>query len=136
MSNVLWDYGERIVEPLGQGVRYLMDVLRSKEIVKQVVLIDNQTILISRKRGYSTIKLYIVDAYVLGVGATQEILNKQTDINAILVLSKWNQYTGDSKRYGLDRDVGIFSFDELMGAVYYNGKKFVNYRKPEKDKAE
>lgn len=127
-------YGERIVTPLSQGVSYLIDLLKMKDTVKEVKSVNQQTLKIIRKDMYSDIILYIVDAYVLGEGATFEILKNNPSINAILVLSNWNEYTPVAKELAQSKNVALFTFKELMGAIYYNGENFINYTSPQRDR--
>lgn len=125
-------YGERIVKPYLQAVEFLIRVLLDKEVIRSVDYVEEQLLLIKRKGFLSDILVYVVDAYVLGEGATLEIIKDNPEINAILVLSKWNQYTYDAKKYALSKKIGLFTFDEFMGAVYYNGTKFINYKPPKR----
>ena len=47
-------------------------------------------------------------------------------------MSAWNSYTQEADLYCKSQGKGLFCFREFMGALNYDGKKFINYR-PKKD---
>ncbi|WP_160693134.1 hypothetical protein [Clostridium sp. C2-6-12] len=124
-------YGERVRKPWSRGTENLINALKFKDTVVEVKVIDEQILKIMRKDMYSDILLYIVDAYVLGEGATLKIISDNPQINAILVVSNWNEYTHEAKELARLKNIAVFTFKELMGAIYYNGEKFINYKTPE-----
>lgn len=126
-------YGERVREPWKRGTDNLINALKFKDTVIDVEVINNQILKVIRKGIYSDIILYIVDAYVLGEGATLEIISDDPQINAILVISNWNEYTYEAKELAKSKNIALFTFAELMGAIYYNGEKFINYKTPERN---
>lgn len=127
------EYGERIVKPLPQAVRQLSERLIAKPTVENVEYINNQILKVSRKVPHDDLIIYIVDAYVLGEGDTFEIIRDNPTVNTILVLSLWNEYTYHSKRIAKENGVAVFTYSELMGAVYYYGKRYLDYISPKKD---
>lgn len=126
-------YGERLKKPLLNGVDILIKRLESKPTVSKVTKLDYQILKVERTNTYSDLIIYIIDAYVLGEGAALEIIENNPNINTILVLSLWNQYTSKAKELAKEYGVAIFTFNELMGAVYYNGDSYINYLPPGKD---
>ena len=127
------EYGERIVRPLPQGVQYLVERLETKPNVNRVEYINHQILKVYRKDLHNDLIIYVVDAYVLGEGDAFEIIRDNPTINTILALSKWNQYTFKAKQLAKEYGIALFSYNELMGAVYYNGKSYLDYTSPEKD---
>lgn len=127
------EYGERIVKPLPQAVRQLSERLIIKPTVENVEYVNNQILKVSRKAPHDDLIIYIVDAYVLGEGDTFEIIRDNPTINTILVLSLWNEYTYNSKKMAKENGVAVFTYSELMGAVYYYGKRYLDYISPKKD---
>lgn len=126
-------YGEGLKKPLSNGVDFLVKRLESKPTVRRVTKLDYDILEVERTGTYSNLIIYLIDAYVLGEGAALEIIENNPKINTILVISLWNQYTSKAKKLAKDYNISIFSFDELMGAVYYNGKSYINYLPPAKD---
>jgi hypothetical protein len=127
------EYGERILKPLPQGIQQLVERLEKKPTVKRVEYIEEQILKVYRKNLHNNLIIYVVDAYVLGEGDTLEIIRDNPNINTILVLSMWNQYTSKAKKLAKENNIALFTYNELMGAVYYNGKSYVDYIPPERD---
>lgn len=127
------EYGERIVKPLPQGIQQLVEILETKPTVKRVEYIKEQILIARRKNFHNDLTIYVVDAYVLGEGATHEIISNNSGINTILVLSRWNQYSSKAKKLAKEYNIALFTYNELMGAVYYNGKSYLDYIPPERD---
>ncbi|PGS96098.1 hypothetical protein COC98_19070 [Bacillus anthracis] len=120
-------YGEGLKKPLSNGVDFLVKRLESKPTVTKVTRLEYDILEIERTGTYSNLIIYLIDAYVLGEGAALEIIENNPKINTILVISLWNQYTSKAKELAKDYGVAIFTFNELMGAVFYNGKSYINY---------
>lgn len=111
------EYGLRIMKPYKSAIEFLADNLKNKAVVKDFLRISEQKYKIVLKKGRDLI-VYIVDAYVLGQGATMEIVEKNSDINAILVISSWDEYTPQAQEAANKRGVRIFTFNELMYYLY------------------
>lgn len=126
-------YGERIKKPLTQGVQQLVTILETKPTVSRVEYLSEQILKVHRSGIHENLIIYVVDAYVLGEGATHEIIQKNPSINTILVMSLWNQYVDKAKILAKEHNVALFTFNELMGAVYYSGKSYLDYKPPVKD---
>lgn len=129
------EYGEGISKPIRSWVRTIATRLKDKPTVIDVEIIQMDILKIKRKSFYSDIVLYVVDAYSLGEGATLEIIENNPSVNCILVCSNWNQYTEDAKNIAMEYGVGLFKFNELMGAIYHRGNKFIEYELPDRDDA-
>ncbi|WP_096155707.1 hypothetical protein [Bacillus sp. FJAT-45066] len=127
------EYGERVINPLPQGVKQLVERLLSKPTVEDVEYINHQILKVTRKAPHENLIIYVVDAYVLGEGDTFEIIRDNPTINTLLVLSLWNQYTYDAKKLGKENGVAVFTYSELMGAIYYYGNSYIDYIPPERD---
>lgn len=127
------EYGEHVCKPIRKWVNSIAKILKTKPTVTDVEIIQRDILKIKRKRFNSDIVLYVVDAYVLGEGATLEIIENNPEINCILVCSNWNQYTESAKKLAKEYKVGLFTLSELMGAIYYNGRKFIEYEPPKKN---
>lgn len=127
------EYGERIVKPLPQGIQQLVERLETKPTVKRVEYIEEQILKVYRENLHNDLIIYVVDAYVLGEGDTFEIIKDNPNINTILVLSLWNQYTSKAKKLAKEYNIALFTYSELMGAVYYNGMSYLDYIPPKRD---
>lgn len=126
-------YGERIMHPLSQALITLKERLESKQNVKSAEYIETNILEVKRRNFQSKLVLYIVDAYVLGEGATLEIIEKNPNINTIIVVSLWNEYTTKAKKLAREHNIALFTFNELMGAVFFSGSSYLDYYPRGKD---
>ena len=46
-----------------------------------------------------------------------DAMGKIPDLNCIVTISNWNGYTQAAKEHGIQNQVGVFLFSELMGAL-------------------
>ncbi len=127
------EYGERIKKPNPLRVNQLVEMLEAKPTVSRVEYYDEQTLKVYRTGLRKELIIYLVDAYSLGEGATLEIIRNNSNINTILVVSLWNQYASKAKQLAKEHGIALFTYNELMGAVFYNGRKYLDYIPPEKD---
>lgn len=127
------EYGEHVNKPIRDWVKTIARTLKTKPTVTDVEIIQTDILKIKRKGFNSDILLFVVDAYVLGEGATLEIIEDNPNINCILVCSNWNEYTESAKELAKEYKVGLFTLSELMGAIYYNGKRFIEYELPKRN---
>ena len=71
-----------------------------------------------------------VDEYIMGYASVLKALQQSPGVDAIVNTSAWNQNTTDAKLECANRGVGLFTFKEFMGAINYEGKKFLEYEAP------
>jgi hypothetical protein len=121
-------YGEGVYEPYSDEIDYIIERLESKFNVTEVTRLNVQILEVERDIPYSPLTIFLVDAYVLGEGATLEIIESNPTINTIVVTSSWNQYTSKAKELAKDYNVAVFTYNELMGAVEYDGKSYIDYQ--------
>lgn len=133
-DNREYKYGVRFETPYPEAVRTLVDYLMAKPVIEDVDVLSLEKIIVRRNSGLSNLTVFLIDAYTLGEGKVSEIINLNRDINCIVTISAWNQYTSEAKHLAKENKIGLFSFKEFMGAVYYNGNKFLDYVHPVKDK--
>ena len=88
--------------------------------------------LIVRRNGKSDLHVFMTNIYIVGISDVHDILSVCPTANAIVTMSAWNGYTQDAKNSCLRQKVGLFVFSEFLGAVYYDGEKFLNYTPPDK----
>ena len=127
------EYGEGIRRPISGWVKSIAERLKSIRTVRDVEIVHRDILKIKRKMLYSDIILYVVDAYSLGEGDVFEIIQDNPSINCILVCSNWNHYSEDAEKLAMEYGVGLFKLSELMGAMNYNGSRFLEYKPPKRD---
>ena len=72
------------------------------------------------------VKTYIADVYVLTASDVNEIISKYSDIDCIVVISNWDHYTDLAKNNAKKYGVGVFTLNEFLVALNYDGRKFLD----------
>lgn len=117
--------------PRPEHRRFLVDRLRNKPTVASVEELDDFHFCVKRV-GKSTIRIFLTNKYILSVADVMEILEGSPDTTCIVSTMDYNQYSAQAKAYCRERGIGLFRANELFGAVYYDGDRFVDYMPPEK----
>lgn len=87
----------------------------------------NAIVTINRKKLYpNIIKAYIADVYILTASDVNEILDNYPNVNCIVVISNWNQYTGMAKQEARNNGVGVFTITEFREALNLSGDEFLD----------
>lgn len=115
--------------PRPESIEKLLGYLKGNKRVKRVSGLDAQNYEIIRDSGVSLI-VHLTNTYIVGEADVYEILSGNGDIKCIVTMSAWNSYTASAKEMCRERGVGLFTFTEFLGAVYYDGRKFVDYTPP------
>ena len=121
---------ERWIPP-GSTIDRLQMFLAASNIVKSTTLEPPQLLRIERS-GKPPIRAFLLDLYIVGEADVLEVMSEH-DIEAIVATSIFNEYTHDAKEACRKNGVGLFTFTELRGAVWYVGKRFLDYVPPNKD---
>ena len=85
---------------------------------------------IKRVGRLSDLFVYIADVYTLTASDVNEIAFKYPDVNCIVIISVWNQYTAKAKELAKKYDIGLFKQDELWTALGRYGKLFLDTGNP------
>jgi hypothetical protein len=112
-----------------------MDLLASNKFVSNVELEPPQTVIVNRPEK-GDLRLYLTNTYMVGEASAGEILANNPGIDAIVTMSQWNGYTGSAKMLCAEENVGLFKFNEVLGAAYYSGQRFINYSPPTEEERE
>jgi hypothetical protein len=106
--------------PRPESTAKLREYLSGNSIVESVQSLDQQVILVQRK-GKHELKIYLTNVYIIGIAEVSEIMALVPD----------NSYTQEAKEYCKKEKIGLFRFVEFLGAVYYDGDRFLNYIHPD-----
>lgn len=100
--------------------------------VKTVAAVDDQAFVLERV-DLSDVRVWVCDVYTLGVADYMAIRMSDPNIDCVVTMSGYNQYTPQAKAQGLSDNVGVFKFGDLMGALHREGEDFVAYEPPKKN---
>lgn len=109
---------------------YLEKRLLERPIVDSVEFLDDFQMVVERE-GRSTIVAYVTNLYEIGIADVEEILATAPATTCIVSTMDYNHYSGRAKELAKSRGVGLFRSTELLGAVYYDGQRFLDYVSPE-----
>ena len=114
---------------LTDAIDYFNKVMRGHEKVDSVTLIEEDfykaifEIQLSDGRLLIT---YIADVYVLTAADVREVVLEYDDVDCIVVVSNWDHYTSDAKNIAKAMGIGVFTLNEFMKALNYNGRRFLD----------
>lgn len=110
-----------------------MTRLNGSPVVSEVEAVDFFNYVVQRP-GKSELRIYLTNKYILSVTDVMEILEESPDTNCIVSTMDYNQYSPEAKDYCLGLEVGLFKTVELLGAIYQDGERFLEYVRPERDR--
>lgn len=115
--------------PRPESITALSKYLSSNSIISSTHQLDEHRFHVERN-GKQSLNTFLTNIYIVGEADVIEILAEAPEVNAIVTMSAWNSYSNDAKSYAKERGVGLFTFSEFLGAVYYEGRKFLDYTPP------
>jgi hypothetical protein len=119
--------------PWRQHRDFLVNGLTSSSVVSKVEALDNFHYVVQRP-GKSELRIYLTNKYILSVTDVMEILEESPDTNCIVSTMEYNQYSPEAKEYCLRQGVGLFRTAELFGAIYQDGRRFLDYVRPDRNR--
>ena len=126
------EYGTYEKVPRPESIDALVGYLRKNDVVASVELVPPQILQVRRVRK-SNLRVFMTNSYITGEADVYEILGHNRGVNVIVSMSAWNSYTSSAKELCEERGVGLFTFKEFLGAVYYDGHRFLDYQPPDRD---
>ena len=115
---------------LREGISYFQRAVKSHDMVTEVYIDDicyyKAIATIQRKYGIEDLKAYIADVYILTASDVAEVMERYPDIDCIVVISNWNQYTDLAKENAKMLGVGVFTLKQFLAALNYEGRKFLD----------
>lgn len=116
--------------PRPESINTFIEYLGNNTAVTNVERESPQIIRVLRLP-HSVLRVFMTNVYVVSLADVQEIISAAGKVNAIVTMSAWNGYTNEAKRQCKEMRIGLFTFREFLGAVHYNGLRFLNYILPE-----
>lgn len=125
------DLGQYKKVPRPELRETFLKYINSNPDVQGISEVSYQVIVVNRENK-PPIKSFLTNVYIVSLAEVYEIMAENPDLNAIVTMSAWNGYTREAKDHCVQRGVGLFTFREFLGAVYYGGKAFLAYTPPER----
>ena len=116
--------------PSAASTAVFVKYVSSKRNVISIEKSDSQVFEIARE-GMADLRVFLTNVYIVGEADLYEIASSHKNLDAIVTMSAWNSYTKGAKKSAKREGVGLFRFQEFMGAIYYDGKKFLDYIHPD-----
>jgi hypothetical protein len=115
-----------------ESIEFFEKAITGHDLVRRLQRIDVHRYEIERFRKLPTVRVWLCNVYRVSSADVAEIHAEYPEVNAIV--SNWNDVTAEGKVAGEELGVGVFVFKDLMGALNFEGDKFVDYRPPERDR--
>ena len=125
------EIGRYAKKPRPESTSIFLKYLSSNKRVKTIKQLSDQEFEIEKENG-STLLIYLTNIYIVSLADVHEILSVNRNVQAIVTMSAWNSYSPEAKDFCLTQEIGLYKFKEFLGAIYYDGKSFLNYC-PKKD---
>ena len=122
---------EKVPNP--KSIQAFIKYLKANDAVTEVEQESELIIQIKRVK-YSPLKIFMTNIYIVSFADVQDILAQADQLNAIVTMSLWNGYTLEAKEFCKKQGIGLFIFKEFLGAVYYDGNRYLNYIPPDERK--
>jgi hypothetical protein len=106
-------------KPAFTQLQFFRDTVKNHDKVAVCQEIDDQIHALHRTGDLGEIVVYLTNLYTVGYADVLEITSKCRNVNCIVTMSGWNGYTSDAKRYATENHIGLFKFDEFMGALNF-----------------
>jgi len=126
-------YGKYEKVPNPKSIQAFIKYLKTNNVVTEVEQESEQVIQIKRKK-HCPLMVFMTNIYIVSLADVQEILTQKDRFDAIVTMSLWNSYTSEAKEFCKERRIGLFMFKEFLGAVHYDGNRYLNYIHPDERK--
>jgi hypothetical protein len=120
-------YEER---PRKQHREFLRRYLTPRWNVENVKIVDDFRMVVTRTN-QSEIRIYLTNRYQLGVADVVEILASAPETTCIVSTMDYNHYSIKAKELARQHGVGLFRARAFLGAVNYDGYRFLDYLPPD-----
>jgi hypothetical protein len=121
--------GRYAKRPRPEHRKFLLDCLKPRHNVKSVEILDDFKLVVKR-RNQSEIRIYLTNMYQVGLADTVEILSIAPDTTCIVSTMDYNHYSTEAKEYAKEQGVGLFRARDFLGAVNFDGTRFLEYVPP------
>ena len=116
--------------PRPESIKKFVEYLQSSNAVEAVVCESNQLLSVERVK-HPPLRVFMTNAYIVTLVDVHEILAQAGKVDAIVAMSEWNSYMAEAKTFCKERRIGLFKFKEFLGAVYYDGDRYLDYVPPD-----
>src|SRR5215211_7317738 len=110
-------------------IEFFLEAIRGHARVQSVSQ-ESRNVFVIERRDMPTVRAWVCDEYTLGIADYMNVRREDPEVDCIVTMSGYNRYTREAKDQGLEDDVGVFKFGELLGALNREGHEFVLYKKP------
>lgn len=119
--------------PRPESIAKLIEYLSASRAVADVTRESEQVISVKRAK-HVPLRVFVTNIYIVGLADVYEILAQAGDVDAIVTMSSWNGYTSEAKLSCKEQGIGLFKFNEFLGAVHHDGNQYLDYVPPDERK--
>lgn len=95
------------------------DKVSEIELLSEPGMPRGQVYRLHRTGSLQPINIYLTNLYTAGEADLMEMASKVGNLDCIVTMSNWNQYTTDARRFALSKKIGLFDMSEFMGALNF-----------------
>ncbi len=117
-----------------ESIEFFEKAISGHDKVSRLRQAGKQAYEIERTEDLPPVRVWLCNVYRVSAADVVEIHAEDPEVDAIVTISNWNGVTAEGKEAGRELDTGVFVFKHLMGALNYEGERFVDYRPPERDR--
>ncbi|MEN2766850.1 hypothetical protein [Ornithinibacillus xuwenensis] len=115
---------EKIPRP--ESIEYFINAISGHSKVQEVNQIDTQLFEVIKKNG-KRLLVHLTNYYIVTAAEVIEILSQSPDIDAIVTISQWNQWSESGREQAISQGVGLFIMRQFMGALNFDGQRFYQF---------
>lgn len=104
--------------PRPESINFFEMCMKSHDMVKEIKEIEKCYYLITRYNK-PEIRVFVSNFYAISLDNYFEIKEEYADLDCIITISNWNSVTDIAYEQGKKNHIGLFTFDEFMGALWY-----------------
>ena len=82
---------------------------------------------IVEKKNGTRLRVFVTHTYFFTEYTYDKVLSENPNVSAIICSSPYASYTDSAKERCIEDEIGIFTLPEFMGAINFEGDKFINF---------
>ncbi|WP_455920191.1 hypothetical protein [Priestia megaterium] len=117
--------------PRRESLDYFVSRMKTHNTVSDIRKFkEKENIFRITKKNGEELTTYVTDFYIITEAEVYDIMAECPGINAIITISNWNSYSHLGRETARENNIGLFLMSEFMGALNFDGNRFINYISP------
>jgi hypothetical protein len=117
-----------------KSVAKIQSIVGMHRQVQSVQMECEAAMRIKRKKNLGDVTIVVEEVYDFGEEALMDALERHPDVDAVVNGNPSGSFTKSARDFARNIGVGVFSLQELMGALNYAGSSFLKYQPADRDR--